>query len=202
MAGQGSGTSFDELAEAMPKIASALKDLPESVHGKAFDALVASFTGNEIPSGSDSESRAGTRSRRKKAPARRRKATGDGEKPSRRRVAAPVTLIKDLDLAPKGKESFADFAAAKKPKTQHDRSVVSAYWLVEVAGVSPISVGHIFTCYRKAGWKVPANMTNGLAVTANRKGYFDTADGNDIKLKPHGINRVEHELPEKAKSTA
>jgi len=192
-----SGSSFDELAKAMPKIAAALKDLPESVQGKAFDALVASFTGNGAPAASESGRSRTTTSRRKTTQTKRRKATAGDEKPAdRRRVAAPVTLVKDLDLAPKGKQSFKDFAAEKKPSTNHDRSAVAMYWLAEIAGISPIAVAHVYTCYRNvSGWAVPANMTNALAVTANRKGYFDTADGNDIKLKPHGINRVERELP-------
>jgi hypothetical protein len=195
--GQTDGNAFDELAAAMPRIAEALKDLPESVQGKAFDALVATFTEDALATTQGG----GARKRRRTAT---RKAKTTGEKTTtttRRGSAGSPTMVKDLDLAPTGKTSFKDFIAEKSPMTQHDRSVVSVYWLSQIAGVSRITVSDIFTCYRHAaGWKVPANLANGLAVTANRKGFFDTSDLQDIKLKPHGINRVEHELPKKPKA--
>jgi hypothetical protein len=194
------GSSFDELRKAMPQIAAALKDLPESVQGKAFDALVASITGESVAESPAETTKTSTKT---KASKRKRptKHKNDDEGASRRRVSVPVTLVKELDLAPKGKKSFKDFVAEKRPTTQHDRSAVAMYWLAEIAGISPISVAHVYTCYRNvSGWTVPNNMTNSLAVTAHRKGYFDTADGADIKLMPQGINRVEQELPQATKA--
>jgi hypothetical protein len=193
--GQASSHAFDELAAAMPRIAEAVKDLPESVQGKAFDALVATFTG-----GSATETPSGAQTARKRKPASRRK-TATAKKPTTgRRGAAPVTISKDLNLAPSGKKSFKAFVAEKNPTTQHDRSVVSVYWLDHIAPHSPITVSDVFTCYRHVGWKVPANMANGLSVTAHRKGFFDTSDLQDIKLKAHGLNRVEQELPKAQKA--
>ncbi len=90
--------------------------------------------------------------------------------------------------------------AEKKPTTLHDRSAVAVYWLNEIAKHSPITAGDVLTCYRGEGWKLPTDLANALAVTAHRKGFFDTADLQDIKLAPQGFNRVEHELPKQAKS--
>lgn len=189
--GQGSGNAFDELAAAMPRIAAAVKDLPESVQGKAFDALVATFTGGDA---AVTQSRGQTAPKRRAASTRKTTRTAKKSKTGRR-AAPPVTISKDLNLAPADKKSFKAFVAEKNPTTQHDRSVVSVYWLGHTAGHSPITVSDVFTCYRHVGWKVPANMPNGIAVTAHRKGFFDTSDLQDIKLKAHGINRVEQELP-------
>lgn len=195
--GQKDGDAFNELAAAMPRIAEALKDIPEPLQGKAFDALVAVFTeGTATTTGGSSH----TTRRRRRISTRKPKTTGR-KATSGRRAAPAVAISKDLDLAPTGKKSFKDLITEKNPTTHHDRSVVSVYWLSQIAGISPVTVSDVFTCYRHAGgWKVPANLANGLAVTANRKGFFDTSDLQDIKLKPHGINRVEHELPKKSKA--
>lgn len=192
--GQEDGSAFDDLAAAMPRIAEALKGLPDSVQGKAFDALVGTLTGGAAAT---TPSATGRTKKRSRATATKATATGDTSmSTTRRRSAGLPTMIKDLDLAPKGKKSFKDFVAEKNPTTQHDRSVVSVYWLHEIAAISPITASHVFTCYRLvAGWKVPANLANALAVTANRKGFFDTSDTQDIKLMSHGINRVGQELP-------
>lgn len=187
--------AFEELAAAMPRIAEAVKDLPEAVQGKAFDALVATFSeGGDLTQPRQTATKRRAASRRKSPKATKTSTTGG------RRAAAPVTLSKDLNLAPAGKKSFKTFVAEKNPMTQHDRSVVSVYWLGQTAGHSPITASDVFTCYRHVGWKVPANMSNGIAVTAHRKGFFDTSDLQDIQLKPHGINRVEHELPKAPKA--
>jgi hypothetical protein len=194
--GQGSGNAFDDLASAMPRIAEAVKDLPESVQGKAFDALVAAFTSGAAPASPNLNPTA----RESRRAARRKKATPAKTGTPGRRTSHAMTISKDLNLAPGGKKSFKLFAEEKRPTTQHDRSVVSVYWLEQIAGHSPISVSDVYTCYRHAGWKVPSNMSNGLAVTANRKGFFDTSDLRAIRLKAHGINRVEQDLPKAQKA--
>lgn len=79
--GSAAGSAFDELEAAMPRIAEAVKDLPESVQGRAFDALVTAATGGAA-------------------------AAPEGETTSGRRAAPLVTISKDLDLAPTGKKSF------------------------------------------------------------------------------------------------
>ena len=70
---------------------------------------------------------------------------------------------------------------------------------MQEAEVSPITVDHVFTCYRIAGWKIPPDLANSLRLTASKKGYIDTANSQNILLANHGINRVEHELPVKPK---
>lgn len=188
------GSAFDKLAAAMPQIAEAIKDLPEGVQGKAFDALVATFSNGAVAADDGAKSRG--RGPRKTATGKSRAAAEAG---SGRRKATPITITKGLDLAPKGKKSLKDFVAEKNPTTVQDRNVVAVYWLSQIAGHAPITAGDVYTCYRGESWKIPANFSNALAVTANKKGFFDTSNMSDIKLVSHGINRVEHDLPKRAK---
>lgn len=189
-----SASAFDELVEAMPRIAEAVKAFPEAVQGKAFDALMKAHAGSPLNASTD----AGSPSTKTRKPRKRQK-SDNGAKTTAKRSSSAPTMVKDLDLAPKGKTSFKDFVAEKAPTTNDDKNVVIVYYLAQVTGTSPITIDHVFTSYRSAGWKIPKNLQNSLAVTASRKGYFETSDLRDIRLEVHGINRVEHELPEKAK---
>ena len=195
--GQKNSEALDELITAMPRIAEALKGLPESVQGKAFDVLVARVPGGAPvpPPGEPDPAK-----KQRKETTRETKETAGEKATARRRSTGSPTLIKDLDLTPNGKKSFQDFITEKNPETQNDRSVVSVYYLDQIAGISPVTINHVFTCYRRAGWKIPAHLPNGLAVTAHEKGFFDTSNLQDIKLVSHGINRVEHDLPKKSKA--
>jgi hypothetical protein len=181
---------LDALLGAMPRIAEAVKAFPEGVQSQAFDALMAELRGTPAPkpqSDKESPSRKRGRGSSKK-----------GQPRAKKRKGGPTT-VKDLDLAPKGKDSLKDFAEKKKPKTNHDRNVVSVYYLQKIAGIDAVSVNHVFTCFKDMGWREPANLANSLALTANRKRYLDTSNLDDIRLTPAGRNHVEHDLPPKKK---
>jgi len=62
-------------------------------------------------------------------------------------------------------------------------------------------VDHIYTCFKEATWKVPPNLANSLAVTANRKGWSNTEDTRDLRVTVSGENLVEHDLPRKEPSS-
>lgn len=131
---------------------------------------------------------------------RKSKTTGDDvEKTPRRRSGSP-SRVKGLDLAPKGKKSFEAFVAEKQPRTQDDKNAVSVYYLSEIAQITPVTMEHVYTCYRDRAWAVPTDVANSLQVTASRKGFIDTTDMDDIRLEPRGTNYVEHSLPVKKDS--
>jgi hypothetical protein len=153
----------------------------------------------EIYSGPLAEASGGDREPQRQTPRTRRKASrkppDDGaQKTPRRRATAP-TRVKGLDLSPAGKQSFEEFVAEKQPVNQHDRNLSSVYYLAEVAEVSPVTIDHVYTCYRDRGWAIPSNLRNSLQLTASRKTYLDTADMDDIKLEPRGVNHIERALP-------
>ena len=107
------------------------------------------------------------------------------------------SLVKDLNLRPKGKKDFAAFVNEKKPSGNDERSTVAVYYLKQELGIPAVGVDHVFTCYKAVNWRQPANLGNSLAITSHRKGWMDTRDFNDLKLTTHGENLVEHDLPRK-----
>jgi hypothetical protein len=186
--------SFDSLLVEMPRIAEAVKAFPEAVQAQAFEALMAELKGQTAPS-RRTEPRAGKATRRRSGRPRA-KAPSVGEEKTRRRTGGP-SAVRDLDLAPKGQTSLKDFVAEKQPKTNHDRNVVSVYYLAEVLGLNGVTLDQVFTCYKDMRWREPGSLANSLALTANRKRFLDTASLDDIKLTPAGRNHVEHDLPPK-----
>lgn len=195
--GKEKGT-LDALLGEMPRIAEAVSAFPEAVQQQVFDALMAAARGGGAGVTESGAKRTSRQPKRRKS--ERKQASVDGAKKPRRRPGGP-SQIKELDLTPKGKTSLRDFVAEKQPKTQHDKNVVSVYYLVhELEIKEPITVDHVYTCYRDMNWPVPSNPGNSLALTASRKRYLDTSDLDNIKVAPAGLNRVEHGLPSKAKS--
>jgi hypothetical protein len=71
------------------------------------------------------------------------------------RAAKPRTYRKpkpvDMDMKAGGRP-FVEFAAEKKPTTHRARYLVAAAWLHDYAKLSTITVDHVFTCYKAAGW--------------------------------------------------
>lgn len=119
----------------------------------------------------------------------KKKATG----PKRR--AGSVGVVKDLGMRPAGKKSFADFIAEKQPRRHNERQVVIVAWLTQEAGISPITVEHVNTCYSEANWARPADLRNSMQVTSATKRWLDTGDMADIKLTTPGEDEVRHNLP-------
>jgi Acetyltransferase (GNAT) domain len=192
---ENNGGSLDALLAKMPQIAEAVSKFPETVQQQAFDALMAEATGGSSAGGPTGTTGEQQRSSRGRASARRKKASGNAEPANKRRRAGGPTEVRDLDLAPKGKTSLKDFANGKQPKTQDDMNAVYVYYLLDVVKVSPVTLDHVYTCYREAKVRTPTNLRNSLALTASRKGYLDTANLEDIALTPRGRNYVEYDLP-------
>ena len=136
----------------------------------------------------------------KKAKVNKKRATprGGGDS-SARTKATPPSIVKDLNLKPQGKESFADFIKKKEPTSQHAQCLV-AYYLRNTAAVKAVGTDHVYTCFKVAGWRVPANLRNVMQVAASTKGWLDTSNMSDIKVTIHGDNYIEHDL--KPKSSA
>jgi hypothetical protein len=187
---------FDALLAEMPRIAEAVKAFPEAVQQQAYDALVNAFYG-EGGTTAASETAGDTKTKTTRTRKSRTRKGEGGEDAKTRRRSGP-SQVRDLDLAPPGKKSFKDFVAEKQPKGQNDRNVVSVYFLIEELGMTtPVTMDHVYTCYRDRLWRAPSDMANSLAITASRRRFIDTADLDDIKLTPRGRNHVEHDLPKK-----
>lgn len=196
-------TQLDDLLGRMPAIAKAVSAFPEAVQQRAFDALMAAATGNTAPApapdGGDSEvaskkRRSGTRPRKTEP-----SAENGNAKPRRAAGASQPKIVKELDLRPKGKTSFADFVKAKNPMNNHDKHAVAIYYLSNEAGLSTVSSDDVFTAWRDAGWKLPPDFMASLRLTASKKRFLDTSNSEALRLLNTGVNRVEHDLPVRKK---
>jgi len=107
------------------------------------------------------------------------------------------TIVKDLNLTPKGKKAFTAFAQEKGPKDNQQKCVVAVYYLRHELALDKVSIDHVYTCYKDAKWRVPANLYHTLVLTAHRKGWLDTTDMTSITITARGENLVEQDLPRK-----
>jgi hypothetical protein len=140
-----------------------------------------------------------TRRSRAEKPGRTRRA-GGGTKSKLSRGSGQPKVVKDLDLRPKGKTSFADFVKEKGPASNNDKTVVALYYLANELKISRVTRDHVFTAYREMGWKIPNDFANSLQQTATKKRFLDTSNADDLRLLTPGLNRVEHDLPKQKKS--
>jgi len=110
-----------------------------------------------------------------------------------------LSIVKNLNLSPKGKKAFKTFIEEKQPKSDQEKCTVSVYHMQHNLELTNIDTNHIFTCYKIGKWRVPADLDNTLKVTASQKGWLDTSDGNNIKTTTLGENLIEHDLPKASK---
>lgn len=135
--------------------------------------------------------------------ARKRKGGGGAKAPKAQgvaRKAKSVSIVRDLNLKPKGKKSFADFVEEKQPESNFEKCTVAVYYLKNELDVAAVTTSHIFTCFKDAHWRVPPDLPNALALTAHRKGWLDTRDLENVDMTTHGENLIEHDLPRKKKA--
>jgi hypothetical protein len=110
-----------------------------------------------------------------------------------------LSIIKDLNLKPTGKKTFKAFIDEKKPISHPEKCAVSVYYLAKELGLKGITSQHVYTCYKEAKWRVPANLLNKLSVTASEFGLIDTSDMEDIQISTRGENLIEQDLPRQEK---
>lgn len=121
----------------------------------------------------------------------------DSKKKSKTKGKSSLSMVKDLNLKPKGNQSLDEFVDQKKPSSHYEKCAVSTYYLKHELGLSAISENHVFTCMKHMKWRIPADLSNTLAYTASRYGWLDTSDLQNIKITTMGENLVEHDLPRK-----
>jgi hypothetical protein len=132
----------------------------------------------------------------KRAGAGKKSGAGRTSGATTRRDRTPV-LVKDLDLATKGSRvGLKDFVKRYRKLTNAlDLNTLFVYYLARVGEVRPITMDHVYTCYKHAGARAPKVLTQSLSDTSRKKGTVDTASLDDIKLTTTGENWVEHDLP-------
>jgi len=192
-----SKTTYEELLEAMPAMAKVVNEFTaEATQRAAFEALLAAKTDTPLQATPGDKSGGATTPAKKVSKKRSKPATTTSTKSrSKKKTASNPSAVNDLNLAPKGKAPFTDFAAEKNPSSQQQKSATIVYWLQFEAGETAITIDHVHTCYRAAGWKTPANLANNLQVVKSRRSWIETADMNKITMTSVGENFVLHDLP-------
>jgi hypothetical protein len=110
--------------------------------------------------------------------------------------------MQDLNLAAaEGHSSLVEFMDSKLPITNEERNLVFLYYLQQVLKIKPITIDHIFTCYRQAKIRAPLHLENSLRHTAEQHGWIKLNQNGNMTLSPEGKLYVEKQLPnKKAKS--
>lgn len=184
--------SYEDIKAELIGIADLLKKYPESVQPQVFEILMKHFVG-DIGVGKTELiiKQAETKSSEKKSEIVKPKSNGKSAAKSKE----SVSLIKELDLRPKGKTSFKDFYSEKRPSSAMNFNAVAIYFLKEICQIEAVTPNHIFTCYKEVGQRPPIAFTQSLRDTASRNGYIDISDTSDIKISLRGKVFVEHDLP-------
>jgi hypothetical protein len=131
---------------------------------------------------------------------RRKKSTKKKSRQLKTKAKRP-SIVGDLDLSKKGsKLSLKEFYAQYAPKSNLERNLIFCYYLQNIKKQSPITVDHVYTCYRDISkLKIPVALSQSLIDTAGLKGWLDTGSLEDISVTVHGINYIEHDM-QKAES--
>lgn len=105
-------------------------------------------------------------------------------------------LVKNLDLSGSGdKQSLKDFFQQYKANKFYEYNLIFCYYLQQIAEATPISIDHIFTCYRHIPeLKTPKALSQSLFDTSRRLGWIDTSSLENITVPIAGINHIEHDM--------
>jgi hypothetical protein len=132
-------------------------------------------------------------------PARVPAAKPKGKSRAKASSAASPSIVRDLNLKPKGRVSFDQFATEKNPGSNQHKCVVAVYYLQRELNLPSITVDHVYTCFKHMRWPVPSSLANTMAYVSSVHGWLDTRNMGDVKLTTIGENLVEHDLPPPSK---
>jgi hypothetical protein len=198
---------FDDLLKRLPEIADVVnKFKSEAVQQSAFDALVGLLGIDTETAPPENKTRTAKKVSRKKSASRKTEtqrgaASGSEQNKPKRKTAkkGSFSMVKDLNLRPKGKKGLKEFCGEKAPKTHVEKCTVSVYYLCNDLSISAVDMNHVYTCYKHMKWRLPSDLSNMLAQ-AGSKGYLDVTDRANITVTTHGDNLVEHDLPKEEPS--
>jgi hypothetical protein len=88
---------------------------------------------------------------------------------------------------------------SKFPITNEERNLVFSYYLQYVVKHKPITLDHIYTCYRKAKIRAPLNVEHSVQMTADHHKWVRIAKNGNITVTPTGKRYAEKQLPKRVK---
>ncbi|MGC4030548.1 MAG: hypothetical protein QM754_02205 [Tepidisphaeraceae bacterium] len=160
--------------------AKAIESVAKPAEASLFDPPESTDETTDVEAASDGATAAQPRTQR-----------GQGPKQDRN---AGITVVGDVDFVPSGKTPLKVFFAEKKPKTDMDQVLVICYWLQNILIIPAITPGHVLSGLKHVAEPVPKDLAQTIRNAAKKKGWFNVADINAIRLTTVGENVVEHEL--------
>lgn len=192
--------TYEDIKSEMIAIANVLKQYPEALQEKVFDILIQNYIG-ELPRKDEicrTEEMMTNQEEQKQVEINSKKIGKKSRNSSSSASKDSFKIVKELNLkGVNGAPSFDSFYSEKMPKTYIEFNVVSIYYLTKILGVSPVTIDHVYTCYKEVNRPVPGNLMQSLYDTSSsRYGYINhSQDGYTIPVR--GENFVEHDLPRK-----
>lgn len=107
--------------------------------------------------------------------------------------ANTYSILSDLNLNPKSKESLQDFYSKYKPKNYYEKNLIIIYYLKMILKLDNIGFDHFYTSYKSLQIQFPS-IVQSIRDTGSDKGWIDTSRGNDLKLTSNGENYIEHKM--------
>ena len=136
----------------------------------------------------------------KRNPAKVPKRRASPSKKKTKAASLKISIIKDLNLRPKGKKSLREFVEEKRPSSHSEKITVAVYYLAKELDVSAITPSHVYSCYQDAKWRNPADLWSAMRKYASLTGWIDTSNSSNVTITPPGENLVNHDLPKQKPS--
>lgn len=116
----------------------------------------------------------------------------NGSKASKKSKSV-ISIDKQLNLMPNGKESATEFSNKKNPKNHLEKGLIAVYYISKILEIESANISQVYTFYKHLSWQIPADLANALRK-AGVEGWLDTSDQNDLKVAVGGENHVEHKM--------
>jgi hypothetical protein len=186
--------AMQQKMKQLREAAEAVKDLPPELRPAAFEFLLrVEGAATQARTPATPRAAGGQRRDAKRGAPKGKKPEGKQKRVGRRRSGSPRLVALKIS-----KPDAVKFAAEKNPKSHQERYAVATAYLNSKGLADRVSVGHMYTFYRKVGWPLPTVLDQVFRDAKNNHDWFTEADEEGLrKLTDIGEDLVRHDLPRK-----
>lgn len=92
--------------------------------------------------------------------------------------------------------TLKDFYKEKKPGSNQKKITLFTYYLNKKGNIENVLPGHIVSCYKEIGDRIPLNIVQIFRDVAHIHGWLEPAsETGSVKTTISGDNLIEHDLP-------
>ena len=102
-------------------------------------------------------------------------------------------LDKDIDTS-----GLAAYFGEFVPRNHSESILIFLRFLGETLGIEKPNTDQVFTCYRKAGQRLPKAFRQAFHNASSRHGYIEFGSANDLAVTTAGMNHFDHDLKRKS----